>query len=149
MARPAAAGLLAALLAVTACGDVAASLLEGLGVRTLRRVPAEEARDALASGRARLVQRRAPEERLPRLAGAAMLRDDEPPPATWAQEPTAWLAVADDPEAAVALAARLRRAGLRRVGVVTGDPRSLGDARTARAAQPATTRDHPSPEPHR
>lgn len=142
--------LLAAALLACACGDAAGRTLEALGLRTLTRVPVEEARTQLAAGRARLVQRRAADESLTALPGATPLRDDEAPPDAWRHEDIRWLAVAGDPEAALALAARLRRAGLTPVGVVTGDPRSLGEPiplRAARAAQPAPPADHPSNAP--
>jgi hypothetical protein len=140
-------GILAAALALAACGDAAARTLEAVGLRTLQPVPVEEARAAVDAGRARWVQRRAPDERLAPLADAFRLRDDEAPPQAWREGTTRWLVVASDRDAAFALAARLRRAGVSRVGVVTGDVRSLGDRLTARAAQPDVTRDHRSQRP--
>lgn len=146
MARVPPLAVLAALLAL-ACGDSAA-WLERAGVHALAEVgPAEAAREA-ATGRARLVQRSAPDERLPRLPHAVRLGDDEPPPASWLEGGPRVLAIASRREDALRLAARLRRAGVPRVGIVRGDVGSLGETgRAHAAAQPDAARHHPSTRP--
>jgi len=125
------------------CRNGAAEGLEALGIPTLMEVPVERARRALAADQAVLVQRRAAGERLPPLPGATALHDGEEPPPSWARDGRRHLVIASERREALALAARLRRAGVERVGVVTGDPATLGEPRTA-AAQPAPTRNHPT-----
>lgn len=140
-----AAWLLAGGLALPALpGCDAARGLEALGLRTIAEVPVDRLAEILAEEDALLVQRRGPEERLQPLPGATLLADDEAPPPRWRAEGRSVLVVAEAREEALALAARLRRAGIARVGVVTGDPRTLGEPRTARAAQPTGPGDHPS-----
>lgn len=139
--RAALAALGLAVALAGGCREGAVAGLEALGVPTLQEVPADRARRAMASGDAVLVQRRGADERLARLPGATMLGDDETPPAAWRGDGHRHLVAATERRAALALAARLRRAGVSRVGVVTGDLASLGEPRTA-AAQPTGTRDH-------
>ncbi len=132
--------------ALVAQGCDAATPLAWLGVRGIREVPVERAAAWLAEGRARLVQLRERQDQLPWLLDADALAPDDPVPASWAGQEGWLLVVASEREPALRLAARLARAGVPRVGVVTGEVRALADAAAARRAdlQPPPPARHPS-----
>lgn len=122
--------LTVALAAVPGCRDSIGHLLEQGGEAPIREISAEEASQLVEGGEVTIVHP------LPRTPGAPALRDavwleeDEPFPEAWmdAAHP---IVVIGEPEAAMALAARLARAGVGSPAVVTGELDSLSERRSA------------------
>lgn len=130
MRRPLGAiGACLALLAWSACD--APELLGHLGLRTIREVPAERAARFAERGDGVFVQLRDASDRLPHLPGTQLLGRDEEVPEGLRNRDGWVLVISSDAEERLRLAARLSRAGLRHVAVVTGDVAVLRDLGTA------------------
>ena len=145
--------LLATLLGGLATGCQGEEELDWLGVRRMRTIPVEQARVWLRHGRAQAVQRSAPDERLPALSDASRLRPDDPVPGSLVEAGKPVLVIATERDDALSLAARLARAGVADVRVVTGERKALVGLQTARRAalrsgdarlQPSGTNGHPT-----
>lgn len=113
-------------LLVIGCGDAPSRLLGALGVPHLERVAAEDVARRRAAG-ARLVQLDEPS--LPAVRDALRVAPQGPLPAAVlvaAEGDAPLLVLAPDEESALALGARLSRAGAIRVGIVVGERAELG-----------------------
>jgi len=118
-----------------------------MGIRNVGSVSAETAADWLEQDRALLVQVRGVGEGPRAVPGAVRMSLEDPIPEAVLEADRPLLVVASEPDEALRVAARLVRAGVRRVSVVSG---TLGPAREIRTAekrpslaQPLRTSDHP------
>ncbi|MBW2241378.1 MAG: hypothetical protein JRH01_05275 [Deltaproteobacteria bacterium] len=123
--------LMAALLTFPACRDGFGSLLERGGKTPIREISADEAAALVETGAVTIVHPLPRDARAPALPNAVWLEPDDPIPDAWLDPPHP-IVVIGQPEAAMALAARLARAGAGSLAVVTGELDSLSERRTAR-----------------
>ena len=138
---------MACLLLLIGCDQ--AWWLSRMGIPSIREVPVERVQEWAPRGNLHFVQVRSPEDRAPHLAQALLLGPDETIPSALAGTRDWVMVLASEHEAALRLAARLARAGLPRVAVVTGDLEDLQDLRTASrqdsvTLQPSGVERHPT-----
>ncbi len=107
------------------CEHLGAELLAGTGVRFLQPLPLAEARDRAGAGASVVL---AAEADAGRASAAQRIGRDEPLPEALLAETNWILVTSPEADAAFALAARLSRAGARRVAVVSEhEPGALRD----------------------
>lgn len=123
--------LVVTLLAAPGCRDEIGSLLEQSGNAPIREISAIEAAALLAEEHLTVVHPLPRHPAVPIVENAVWLAPDDPIPDAWLNPPQPILVVGE-PDAALALAARLARAGVGSLAVVTGELAPLAELRTAR-----------------
>ncbi|MCP3985748.1 MAG: hypothetical protein GY723_15290 [bacterium] len=122
--------LVASLLVLPGCRDGLGSLLEHGGDVPIREISADEAVAWIAEGEVTIVHPLPRQKTVPELRDAIWLAPDDPFPDAWL-DPKHPIVVVGEPDAAMALAARLARAGAHSLAVVTGGLGPLAELRTA------------------
>lgn len=129
--------LVAVLVATLGCRDELGSLLERSGRGSIREISAAEAVALLAREDLTVIHPLPRHPAVPYLENAVWLAPEDPIPAAWLDRGRPLLVVGE-PDAAVALAARLSRAGAGSLAIVTGELAPLAELRTARRPEPGT-----------